>query len=123
MKINFTLFILVCAFNASSQRCATVDYLKTNSAKFSNSLTTPVSPVGTRDTLASEIIIVPVVVHILYNNASQNISNDQVLSQIVSLNADYRRLNADTMKTPSLLKSKFSGLKSFKFISYKNNLL
>lgn len=100
MKINFTLFILFCAFNASSQKCATVDYLKANSSKFLNPLTTPASPVGSRDTLSSEIIIVPVVVHVLYNNTAQNISNDQILSQIVCLNADYRRQNADAVNTP-----------------------
>ena len=100
MKINFTLFILLCAFHASSQKCATVDYLKDNSHKSLNPLTTPVGPSGSRDTLASEIIVIPVVVHVLYNNAAQNISDDQVLSQIASLNADYRRSNADAVNTP-----------------------
>ena len=100
MKINFTLLILFCAFHASSQRCATIDYLKGNSSKFLSPLTTPFSPSGSRDTLAGEIIVVPVVVHVLYNNTAQNISNDQVLSQIVSLNADYRRLNADAGNSP-----------------------
>ncbi len=49
-----------------------------------------------------DIIIIPVVVHILYNNNYQNISDAQIQSQIDVLNEDYRKLNADTVNTPSL---------------------
>lgn len=48
----------------------------------------------------SSFIIIPVVVHVVYNSAQQNISDAQILSQIDVLNQDYRRLNADTSKTP-----------------------
>ncbi len=48
----------------------------------------------------SGIITIPVVVHILYNSAQQNITDAQVQSQIDILNQDYRRLNADTVNTP-----------------------
>ncbi|MBS1735441.1 MAG: T9SS type A sorting domain-containing protein [Bacteroidetes bacterium] len=57
-----------------------------------------------RDTIKDEVIIVPVVVHILYNNSTQNISDEQVNSQINILNADYRRLNSDTSNTPNVFK-------------------
>lgn len=50
------------------------------------------------------IIRVPVVVHILYNNASQNISDAQVKSQIAALTNDFRRKNADTTNTPERFK-------------------
>ncbi|MDP4239326.1 MAG: hypothetical protein Q8904_07650 [Bacteroidota bacterium] len=47
------------------------------------------------------IIIVPVVVHIVYNNyITQNISDAQVNSQLYVLNEDYNRLNSDQTKTP-----------------------
>ncbi|TND07594.1 MAG: hypothetical protein FD123_3146 [Bacteroidetes bacterium] len=45
------------------------------------------------------LLTIPTVVHVLYKNATQNISDQQVYSQIASLNADYRRLNADTVNT------------------------
>jgi Pregnancy-associated plasma protein-A/Secretion system C-terminal sorting domain len=45
------------------------------------------------------------VVHVLYKNAAQNISNAQIYSQIDILNADYRRLNADTLNTPAMFDS------------------
>lgn len=51
------------------------------------------------------VIRIPVVVHVIYNTESQNISEAQVRSQIEALNRDFRRLNADTVKTPSRFKS------------------
>ena len=52
------------------------------------------------------IITIPVVVHVLYNNGAQNISDAQVQSQLDALTSDYRGMNADRSKTPSY----FSGL-------------
>ncbi len=46
------------------------------------------------------VIRIPVVVHILYKESSQNISDAQVLSQLRVLNADFGRRNADTGNTP-----------------------
>ena len=48
------------------------------------------------------IVTIPVVVHVVYNTASQNISNCQIQSQLDVLNEDYRKLNADNAKTPAL---------------------
>ncbi len=47
-------------------------------------------------------VIIPVVVHVLYNTAAQNISDAQVQSQLDVLNEDFRKLNADYTKTPAL---------------------
>ena len=47
---------------------------------------------------------IPVVVHVIYNTQQQNISEAQILSQIVVLNQDYARLNADTNLTPQPFK-------------------
>jgi len=49
---------------------------------------------------------IPVVVHVLYNTSTQNISDAQVLSQIAVMNADFRKLNADA----SLIPSAFAGV-------------
>ncbi len=51
------------------------------------------------------VITIPVVVHVVWNTPVQNISDDQVLSQIDVLNKDFRRLNADTNLTPAPWKS------------------
>lgn len=44
---------------------------------------------------AAAIISIPIVVHVLYSNANENISNAQILSQIQVLNDDFRRQNSD----------------------------
>ncbi len=47
-------------------------------------------------------ITIPVVVHVVYKTASQNISDAQINSQIAVLNADFQKMNADVALTPSL---------------------
>jgi len=41
------------------------------------------------------LFTIPVVVHVVYRNGSQNISDAQIQSQIAVMNEDFRRLNAD----------------------------
>jgi hypothetical protein len=52
------------------------------------------------------VTTIPVVVHIVYrtSNPEENISDAQVMSQLDVLNKDYRRLNPDRLKTPSVFK-------------------
>lgn len=45
-------------------------------------------------------ITIPVVFHVVFKAGSENISDEQVLSQLAVLNEDFRRLNADTVNTP-----------------------
>lgn len=52
--------------------------------------------------LRSGIILIPVVVHVVYNTAVQNIADAQIQSQIAILNQDYRKLNADASLVPSV---------------------
>jgi len=49
--------------------------------------------------------IIPVVVHVVYEYSSQNITDAQIQSQIDVLNEDFRRLNADKSNTPSYFSS------------------
>jgi hypothetical protein len=44
-------------------------------------------------------IYIPVVVHVVYTNNTQNISDHQIYSQIKVLNEDYNRKNADSINT------------------------
>lgn len=45
------------------------------------------------------VISIPVVVHVIYQNSTENISDAQVQSQIDVLNADFRRTNSDADNT------------------------
>lgn len=51
------------------------------------------------------IIRIPVVVHILYRESEQNISDQQVLSQIEVLNKAFRHTHADTALVPAAFRS------------------
>lgn len=106
-KLLFSLSLL-CAFGANAQRtCATdekmneliqadpsfaahhqeiMDYIR-NPANQMNRITETGSP--------SVVVTIPVVFHVLYKNATQNISDAQINSQLTILNNDYRKLNAD----------------------------
>ena len=53
---------------------------------------------------ADYIIRIPVVVHVVYSNESQNISDAKIKSQIDILNRDFRRRNEDAVNTPERFK-------------------
>lgn len=52
---------------------------------------------GVRSTTGA--LVIPVVVHVVYNTSEQNISHEQVKSQLQALNEDFRRTNADADPT------------------------
>lgn len=43
----------------------------------------------------NDVITIPIVFHVLYNNAAENISDDEVKSQLAAMNADFMGTNAD----------------------------
>lgn len=48
-----------------------------------------------------EIIHIPVVVHVLYSNATFNISDEKIQTQLTILNEDFRQKNADRSNIPA----------------------
>lgn len=52
------------------------------------------------------IVTIPVVFHVIYKTAAQNISDAQCIAQINQLNLDYARMNSDAGNTPAA----FAGL-------------
>jgi hypothetical protein len=54
-------------------------------------------------------ITIPVVVHVVYNTAAENISDEQIRSQIAVLNADYQKKNSDTLAIPTYYRSLAAG--------------
>lgn len=106
MKFIFGLIIfLLNSFILKAQRICASDFhalavMQSNIRIFDNSGT------SLRDTVPNEIINIPVVVHVLYNTTAQNISDEQILSQIAVLNKDYRKLNSDAINIPAAFKNK-----------------
>lgn len=55
-----------------------------------------------RTTGKAPIYTIPVIVHVVYNTATQNVSDAQIQSQIDVLNKDYQKLNSDVGSVPSV---------------------
>ena len=55
-----------------------------------------------RDTTLNEVINIPVVIHVIYKTAAQNISDAQIRSQLTALNNDFSNLNQDKSKRPGV---------------------
>lgn len=47
------------------------------------------------------VVTLPVVVHVIYRNSAENISDAQINSQMAVLNADFRKLNSNFSSTPT----------------------
>ena len=54
---------------------------------------------GQQNKIVGDIITIPVVVHVIYSNSNENISDAQILSQMQVLNDDFRRTNSDADNT------------------------
>lgn len=106
------LFIATIAF--AQRECASsayIDQLKSVDPSFSAKINEIENFVRQQKTAreleqaAPNVIVIPVVVHVLYKTPAQNISDEQIKSQIDALNRDFRRRNADTSSTPVRFKS------------------
>lgn len=115
----FYVFFCACFVSmAQTGRCGSEEYLehlKTTQPEaykeitaFKQRLAAPQAQSLRTSSSTDTIIKIPVVVHIIHNNASgviggannKNISDAQIFSQITVLNNDYQRLNADSVNTP-----------------------
>ena len=63
----------------------------------------------------STVYTIPVVVHIVYNDASENLDDSVVFNQIDILNASFRRTNADTIN----LRNAFTTIVGDAFIEFQ----
>ena len=55
-----------------------------------------------KGTVQRAVVTIPVVFHVLFNNATQDVSDAKVAAQLAVLNADFRKLNTDLNKVPSV---------------------
>jgi hypothetical protein len=111
------LFLLTVSSLTAQRECTTLEYttsLIKNNLQIERSLSEAesftqrraTSATGSTMRLATDYIVrIPIVVHILYNDPSQNLSDAQVQSQVDALNRDFRRLNPDSVNTPAAFKS------------------
>lgn len=123
MRTVLLCLLIVASLSVGAQRhCATADYsvtqhkldpslsLRTSAIEaFINNteLSSRTSSVSSSSSSAGiqPVIRIPVVIHVLYNNAAQNISDAQIKSGLDALNRDFRRKNADSVNTPARFKA------------------
>lgn len=96
--------LLTFAESHAQRVCATQDYSRAHQIVNSGPILSTEDFIPGRDTVPNEIITIPVVVHVLFNNAAENISLEQVMSQIDVLNQDFRLLNTDRSLIPAVFK-------------------
>lgn len=114
MKVLFTICSLLIAATLFAQRnCASHNHqlqLEAQQPAIAQAIADAEAKIqrtlsfSRRDTTANQIIHIPVVVHVLYNNAVQNISEAQIRSQIESLNKDFSNQNSDKDNRPAPFK-------------------
>ena len=107
------MFFLSVLKLSEQRECATQQYIQ--SIKASPKVLTAINDAETftqnriaqksASRLSADFIIrVPVVVHVLYYQASQNIPEAVIKEQIAMLNRDFRRQNSDSVNTPDRFK-------------------
>jgi Pregnancy-associated plasma protein-A/Secretion system C-terminal sorting domain len=99
---SFLFFCLSVSSSYAQRICGTYEYIQARTAATpANKNQSARNNEISRDTVMGEVIIIPVVIHVLYNKTSQNISDAQVFSQLNVLNNDYGKLNADIINVPA----------------------
>jgi hypothetical protein len=118
--------------NQAQDRCGTVEYnkilyeknlIRDNDRKFEKWLSQRKVNISSR-MYTDATIKIPVVVHVIHNGeavgSGSNISDTQIASQIKVLNNDFKRLNADTSKTPQEFQS-YAGKVNIEFVLAKQS--
>lgn len=93
------------------QRCSVLEHeqylesINPNRAQermdYENTLNTWTQNQQNNPTVQGGTITIPVVVHVVWYNSTQNISDNQIFSQIQVLNEDFSRTNPDASNTPA----------------------
>jgi len=100
--MRYLIFILLTCYSfvgiAQVQRCSTDEYRENLKEKgiYNHNRTYKYS-----NNIRTGNYVIPVVVHVLYNNEEENISDDRIYSQIETLNLDYNADNSELSNVPT----------------------
>ncbi len=135
-KITLRIFIILCAFtltlNVSNLFAQTPQQLRCGTDEYMELLKTQDPGLQARmdaieqqtrewmnnhpnERTSSTVMTIPVVVHVVYNTAAQNISDDMVKSQIDVINEDWGGYNSDVTKMPPFFKGVKAGDTGMRF--------
>ncbi len=115
MKKIFTLSVIcLFAMHISAQqeliRCGHSEYYETLEAAYPDLkeksdaiFQRAITAIAQSDYKSSGVVhTIPVVVHVVYKNSMENISDIQIQSQLDVLNLDFRKMNSDVSEVPSI---------------------
>ena len=94
--------------NSTSYRAAQIAENPALAAAYENARLTAAAYANTPQAALRSVITIPVVVHIVYKTAAENISDVQVATQLAALNEDFAGMNADSVRIPSVFKPRFA---------------
>ncbi len=106
--ILFISFLFIFSNSFAQNRCSTTEHMQQLMDKdptYKKSYQKFQQRVGELPQVQSKtgaVVTIPVVVHVLYSNNTENISDAQIVSQINSLNADFSGTNSDISQVPSV---------------------
>lgn len=113
MKKQITLlllsFLFVGMMSAQDRNCSTMEnleyrkqldpQLEARMQEIDNYTRQRIQQNGIPKSISGNVITIPVVVHVMYTNSTNNISQAQIQSQIDVINEDFRRTNSDADNT------------------------
>ena len=111
ISVGLLLSVLVNASNPTQRICGSMDNLARLQAEDPGlsarmqqieSMTNAYIANHKYQNTQNTVITIPVVFHIVYSSAGQNISDAQCIAQLNQLNLDYARLNTDASNTPAV---------------------
>lgn len=99
----FLAFLFASPF-LSAQKCGHTEYMRGLEVEYPGlaiaaQKTFEAAQLKSLEKSTAELLRVPVVVHVVYNNESENLSEALILEQIDILNKDFQRLNEDATMT------------------------
>ena len=111
----------LCLFYKQLKTSELIDpLLKTKRDRFENDFITWKEDTRSGKIKLPDTIFIPVVVHVLWHTAQENIIDAQIISQIKILNEDFNSRNADTANTPAYFKP-LKGKTNFYFVLAKQD--
>lgn len=130
MKKLFTFALLVLVV-ASCQKqpeqktaCESIPYndaaTKSRMEEMERGIQADITENAARRSMATPPVLIPVVFHVVYNQAVQNISDAQLQSQIDVLNEDFNSANADISSVPAAFKP-YTGNTNIRFALAKQD--
>ncbi len=116
MKKIFLLLASICSlytgFSQTAQRtCGTVEYMAQQVAENPDiqqqidAINQQANNYAANGKKTRTLVTIPVVFHVIYANAAQNIPDTLIYEQLKQLNLDFARLNSDTTNTPAAFKA------------------